>query len=240
MADPESIYLLVFIVSLGFTLASFAMGVVGVHIPGIEQGHHDGFHPHLGHGDGHGHLDLHGHDLHGHAAPPGAHAALTHGGGNGLAAHHEAGDGVSPFNLSTILAFLTWFGGAGYLLTAYFGVGALLALLIASFVGLIGASIVFFFLVRILLRGQTPFLRDEDYQLEGTLGRLSVGIRGGRTGEVVFSKAGSRRVASARSEDGEDIPQGTEVVVTHREGGVAYVRRFEELLAEEPQVIARN
>jgi hypothetical protein len=94
--------------------------------------------------------------------------------------------------------------------------------------------------VRILLRGQTPFLRDEDYQLEGTLGRLSVGIRGGRTGEVVFSKAGSRRVASARSEDGEDIPQGTEVVVTHREGGVAYVRRFEELLAEEPQVIARN
>ncbi len=235
MFDPESIYLLVFIVSLGFTLVSFAMGVVGVHFPGDGHGHHDVFHPHLGHANGHGHLDFHvpaGHS--------GANGHLTQASASGHAAAHDAGDGVSPFNVSTILAFLTWFGGAGYLLTAYYGVGALAALVVSSIAGLIGASIVFFFLFRILLQGQTPFLRDEDYQLEGTIGRLSVGIRSGRTGEVVFSKAGTRRVASARSTDGQDIAQGSEVVVIHQERGIAYVQRFEELLTEEPRTAARN
>ncbi len=234
MVEPESIYLLVFVVSLGFTLASFAMGVMGVHLPGGDgHGHGNGFHPQLGHG--HAHADGHLHV--GHA---GASGHLSHGGPHDHAAAHDAGDGISPFNLSTMLAFLTWFGGAGYLLTAYFSVGALVALIVASVVGLVGSSIVFFFLVRVLLRGQTPFLRDEDYRLEGTLGRLSVGIRGGRTGEVVFSKAGTRRVASARSADGQDIPQGAEVVVVYTEDGIAYVQRFDELLTEEPQATARN
>ncbi len=235
MVDPESIYLLLFIVSLGFTLASFAMGVIGVHLPGAGHGHGDGVHPHLSHGHGHRVADFHA-----HGGPTGANGHVVHGSAAEHTAAHESGDGISPFNLSTILAFLTWFSGAGYLLTAYSSVGVLVALLVASLIGLVGASIVFFFLVRILLRGQTPILRDEDYRLEGTLGRLSVGIRGGRTGEVVFSKAGTRRVASARSADGEDIPQGAEVVVVYQEGGIAYVRRFEELLAEEPSAAASN
>ena len=33
--------------------------------------------------------------------------------------HASAGEHVSPFSLSTLSAFLTWFGGAGYLLTRY-------------------------------------------------------------------------------------------------------------------------
>jgi hypothetical protein len=142
--------------------------------------------------------------------------------------------------MATILAFLTWFGGAGYLLTGHFGVATLAAIVLSAGVGVIGAAIVFLFLARILLRGQTPYLREEDYRIEGTIGRLSVGIRDGRTGEVVYSKAGTRRVASARSADGKDIEQGAEVVVIQHERGIAYVRRFEELLAEEPQAVARN
>ena len=231
MVDPESIYLLIFIVALGLTLVSFAAGVAGIHFPGDGHGHADGLHVHVGHGNGH--VDVHGH--------------VPHGGTNGHLGHADPGthphggvDGISPLNFSTVLAFLTWFGGAGYLLTAHFGVGALVALTLAAAVGLFGASIVFFFLVRVLLKGQTPFLRDEDYELEGTIGRLSVGIRAGRTGEVVFSKAGTRRVASARSADGDDIPQGAEVVVIHQERGIAYVRPFEDLLAEEPRAAARN
>lgn len=253
MVDAESVYLLIFVVSLGFTLASFALGVLGVHFPGGGHAPGHALHPYSGHV--HGHLDLAGHNAahaptghfgaNGHLGHPGAAGHLDVPGHAAGSAHphgdaHAGGDGISPFNLSTILAFLTWFGGAGYLLTAYGSVGALAALLAATCVGLVGASIVFFFLVRVLLRGQTPFLRDEDYELEGTIGRLSVGIRAGHTGEVVFSKAGSRRVASARSADGEDIPQGTEVVVVHQEGSIAYVQRFEQLLAEEPRAAARN
>src|SRR5205823_5764793 len=45
----------------------------------------------------------------------------------GAPAHHDASGGhgsgvhVSPFNVSTLSAFLTWFGGAGYLLSRYSG-----------------------------------------------------------------------------------------------------------------------
>jgi membrane protein implicated in regulation of membrane protease activity len=165
---------------------------------------------------------------------------MGHGASGAHGLGHDAAGGASPFNMGTMLAFLTWFGGAGYLLTAHFGVGTIAALILSAGIGVIGGAIVFFFLARVLLRGQTPYLRSEDYTLEGTIGRLSVGIRSGRTGEVVYSKAGTRRVASARSADGEDIAQGAEVVVISQEGGIAYVRRFEELLAEEPPMLARN
>jgi hypothetical protein len=218
--DVPSIFLLIFIVALGLTLVTFVLGVTDVGLPG--HGHGGDFSgPDAGGLDGA--ADVIGH---GHGAAPGT--------------GHDASGGASPFNMATMLAFLTWFGGAGYLLTAHFGVGTLAALILSAGIGLIGGAIVFFFLARVLLKGQTPYLRPEDYSIEGTIGRLSVGIRGGHTGEVVYSKAGTRRVASARSADGEDIAQGAEVVVISQEGGIAYVRRFEELLAEEPPVAARN
>jgi len=34
-------------------------------------------------------------------------------------AGHAHGNGISPFNMLTTMAFLCWFGGAGYLLTHY-------------------------------------------------------------------------------------------------------------------------
>jgi hypothetical protein len=132
--------------------------------------------------------------------------------------------------MSTILAFVTWFSGAGYVLTSTFGLGTLLASAIATCVGLTGAGIIFFVLVRVLLPGQTPYLDPFDDELEGTLGRLTVPIRAGGTGELVFSKRGARRVASARSADGEAIDKGTEVVVVREERGVVYVEPFSEFL----------
>ena len=76
-----------------------------------------------------------------------------------------------------------------------------LALVLAALVGLIGAALVFTFMVRVLLPGQTPYLSADDFDLPGTIGRLSVGIRAGGTGEIVYSQGGSRRVASARSKE---------------------------------------
>jgi hypothetical protein len=46
---------------------------------------------------------------------------------------------------------------------------------------------------------------------------------------MIFSQAGVRRAAPARSDDGVEIAKGTEVVVTRYERGVAYVRPWEEL-----------
>jgi membrane protein implicated in regulation of membrane protease activity len=166
-------------------------------------------------GGHHGHVGL-GHGAGGH----GAH--IDHG--------HSLDESISPLNMSTILAFVTWFSGSGYVLTSTFGLATLLASVMASGVGLVGAGIVFFVLVRVLLPGQTPYLNPEDYLLEGTIGRLTVPIQSGGTGELVFSKGGARRVASARSADGDPIERGTEVVVVREERGIVYVEPFSEYL----------
>jgi hypothetical protein len=63
----------------------------------------------------------------------------------------------------------------------------------------------------------------------GVLGRVNSAIRPSGTGEVIFSQAGARRAVAARSQEGLVIPKGTEVVVTHYERGVAYVRPWEDL-----------
>jgi membrane protein implicated in regulation of membrane protease activity len=72
-------------------------------------------------------------------------------------------------------------------------------------------------------------LNPADYDMIGMLGTLSSNIRLSGTGEMIFSQAGSRRAAPARSDDGVEIAKGTEVVVTRYERGVAYVRPWEEL-----------
>jgi hypothetical protein len=61
---------------------------------------------------------------------------------------------------------------------------------------------------------------------------VTVGIREGGTGEIVYSQAGTRRSAGARSEEGAAIARGSEVVVTKYERGIAYVRPWEELAGD--------
>ena len=63
----------------------------------------------------------------------------------------------------------------------------------------------------------------------GVLGKVSSTIRPAGTGEMIFSQHGVRRCAGIRSESGEAISRGIEVVVTRYEKGVAYVRPWEEL-----------
>ena len=74
----------------------------------------------------------------------------------------------------------------------------------------------------------------------GVLGKLSIPIRAGGTGELVYSQEGTRRVAGARSEDGAAIPKGVEVVVTRYEKGIAYVRVWDEYLALQGEVSERS
>jgi membrane protein implicated in regulation of membrane protease activity len=154
---------------------------------------------------------FHGH--HGHS--------LAKGGGKG---------GVSPFNFGTFAAFLCWFGGIGYLLERYSTIWAYLALLIAIMSGLGGAAIIFWFLWK-LNKHEQP-LDPADYDMIGVLGKVASPIRKGGTGELIYSRAGSRRCAAARSEDGAEIPRDSEVVVTRFEKGIVYVRRWDELNGE--------
>jgi membrane protein implicated in regulation of membrane protease activity len=126
-------------------------------------------------------------------------------------------------NFGTIAAFLAWFGGTGFLLERYYGVWFVLALGVATLSGIGAASVVFWFLAKVLMAREQA-LDPADYDMVGVLGRLSIPIRAGGTGELVYSQEGTRRVSGARSEEGVPIAKGAEVMVTRYEKGIAYVR----------------
>src|SRR2546423_4442686 len=144
---------------------------------------------------------------------------------------HAGPGGVSVFNTFSLMAFLAWFGGMGYLLMHYSSVGVWFGFLLALLTGFFGASIVFLFLAKVLMPHDRA-INQADYEMVGVLGRVNSSIRPGGTGEIVFTLAGTRRCCGARSEDGSAIERGREVVVTRFERGIAYVRGWEGLAGE--------
>jgi len=172
---------------------------------------------------------LHGHGMAGHAPVAGGHGAT--GGVKGGA----RGSQVSPFNLITLTAFLAWFGGTGFLLSRHSTMWFITALFISLLGGTGGAAIIYLFLSHVLTSPDEE-LDAADFEMVGVLGKLSVRIREGGTGEMIYSQAGTRRVCGARSEDGSAMLKGTEVVVTRYEKGIAYVRRWAEISGEEAEL----
>lgn len=151
---------------------------------------------------------------------------------HGLHLHGHPGGrvGGGRLNFSTITAFLTWFGGAGYLLLKVFRVGLLLILAGALLAGMAGAAIILWFVARLIEPGDIP-LDPADYDMIGALGKVSSTVRANGTGEMIFVQQGRRAGVPIRSETGHEIPVGREVVVTRYEDGIAYVREWEELNA---------
>jgi membrane protein implicated in regulation of membrane protease activity len=153
---------------------------------------------------------------------------------HGAHAHHGAGGGlakgaahVSWFNASTVMAFLAWFGGTGYLLTKHSSLVAIACLSIAVASGLFGGWIVYRFMYR-LLQNRDAEMNEWDYRHEGSVGKVSISIPAAGTGEVIFEQHGVRRSAGARSDDGTALEKGAEVVISRYEKGMAYVRRWDE------------
>jgi hypothetical protein len=182
---------------------------------------------------------LHLPHFHGHAHLPAAHGPAPVTGGDsgsavanpGDAAHTHHGATVSPLNPPSLAAFLAWFGGAGYLLTRFSALWVGTALSLSVLAGLVGGAIIFFFLTKVLISDQ-EYLDPADFEMVGVLGKLSVPIREGGTGELIYSQMGTRRVCGARSETGCAIAKGTEVVVTRYDKGLAYVRLWSEMSGE--------
>jgi hypothetical protein len=201
-------YLVCFAVGFAFSVLSFLAGSLRwhLHLPHLPHGHVGSPTPHAG----------------GHSG------GIAHSGGK---AHAHVAH-LSPFNFVSFTAFLAWFGGTGYLLTRYSSLWFFAALGISAAVGLAGAAIIFLFLGRVLM-SQEENLDPADYDMVGVLGRTSVPIRKGGTGEIIYSQAGTRRTCGARSENGKAIAKSSEVVVTRYEKGIAYVRLWAEIAEEE-------
>ena len=152
---------------------------------------------------------------------------------HGIHVPHAGGSAANLpwFNFGTMAAFLAWFGGTGYLLERYSHVWFLLALGVATLSGLAAGSVVFWFLARVLMAREAA-LDPADYEMVGVLGRVSISIRMGGTGEIIYSQEGTRRVCGARAEENLAIPKGAEVLVTRYEKGIAYVRPWQDPAAE--------
>lgn len=206
----ELFYLICFIAGFLFSVFSFLGGMTRLHLHVPKHVHVGG----LGHAPAHGHFG-------GHA--PG-HGTTTHG----HAKSSVKGGHFSVFNPMTFAAFLTWFGGTGYLLEHWRHIWVFAGLILSSATGVLGSAIVFWFVAKVLMKNEHD-LDPLDYEMVGVLGRVSSSIRSGGTGEIVFTQEGVRRPCAARSENGESLGKGMEVVVTRYEHGVAYVRPWDEL-----------
>jgi hypothetical protein len=135
---------------------------------------------------------------------------------------------MSPVNLFTVLVFLCWFGGIGYLLSLHHGLAAATVAVLAALSGMIASSGVFLFLVKVLMPRERLLL-PEDTEMRGVIARVISGVREGGTGEILFSLDGTRRCAAARTETGRPLERGQQVLVLRYERGIAWVRPWTEL-----------
>lgn len=113
--------------------------------------------------------------------------------------HSGKKHGTSMLNGAALTAFLTWFGGGGLLVERLTTLLYAIDILIAALAG-IGGAIVINTVMNALARRESA---AESLSMIGVIGRTVVPIREGQgTGEIVFTHAGTRRVAGARSESG--------------------------------------
>src|SRR5947208_16786888 len=98
----------------------------------------------------------------------------------------KGGAHISWFNASTIMAFLAWFGGTGFLLTRHSHFWALLSLSISMAAGLLDGWVVFRFMVRLVQVDDAP-MTSEDRRVERARGTSSISIR--ETGKVEITLA---------------------------------------------------
>lgn len=211
MTNLETFYLVCFVIGFLFSVLSFLSGATRFHVHIPKHIHFGG----MGHAAGHGHFG--GHGASGHAPSHGTTAKAKIKGGH-----------FTFINPMTFAAFLTWFGGTGYLLEHLKHIWVFAGLVLSMGAGLAGAGVVFWFVAKVLMANERA-LDPLDYEMVGVLGKISSSIRSGGTGEIIFSQEGIRRPCAARCETEESLPKGVEVVVTRYERGVAYVRPWQEL-----------
>lgn len=234
--DPLSlVFIACFVFAGAFLVAALLLGMGHAH-GGLHL--HAG-HVHLGHAGAHVHL--------GHAGAAGTHTATGHPArvtvphADGQHTQAQAQDVAVPpsplmrvlggVNLNAILVFLLAFGLLGYLVHNATHAGAVLTILLAVVAGVGGAIGVNALFVR-MFGNEIGKLGLDSSQMEGRLATVTLPIRVGGIGEVVFTgENGTRRSLGARSADNTPIPRDAEVVILTYENGIAAVQTWDNFIA---------
>ncbi len=161
------------------------------------------------------------------------HVGHWHLGGHGHLLSKAGSEGygtaqMAPVNGFTVVAFLCWFGGTGYLLTHGGVLVWMLVLGFSALSGFAGAGLVFWFLAKVLLPRERT-LEPEDTPMVGVLGRVSAPVPSTGVGEMLYIQNGARRSMPICADDGVAIHRDAEVVVLRYQRGIGYVRRWDEL-----------
>jgi membrane protein implicated in regulation of membrane protease activity len=161
----------------------------------------------------------------------GSHSGGVRSGTGARSGGHHAATHFPLFNSASLMIFLAWFGGVGFLLTTHARLWFLTVLGLATIAGLCGAALVAAFMVKVL-DSPDAALEPMDFQMVGAVGKVNIAIRTNGTGEIIYVQGGTRRSVGARSEDGRSLEKGAEVVVARFDRGIAYVRLWDEFTKE--------
>lgn len=248
----SAFFLICFGIGLLTSLGALLLGARG---HGDAGGHAGDFSPGA-HGGGLSHAGFHSGDLahpglsgtggvsgstsaggmpHSAAAPAGgvsSHSAGPVGQGtHGSPVQAEGAQQVSVFNLNTFLGFLLGFGAAGFAVKqALAGIPLLLNLLVAALGGLVFAYIIYWVLAKILIKGQSEYLRVSDFNLIGMEGIISSTIFADHLGEVSYVLNRSHAAMPAQERDGREVKKGEAVIIIEVNQGVAMVLPKDEFM----------
>ncbi len=220
----EDFFLICFVAGFAWSIVSLLLGGLHLHLPkaGVHGLH---VHSHPGHITG-------AHVGHSHASSSGKIGTVPK-----AAAASESSDAFGflsgLLNPSAIAIFLAWFGGAGYLLTRHAYIAFWLILMLSIGTGLAGASVIAYLMF--YLQSKERPMDPADYEMVGVLGQIAAPIRQGGTGEMIFTRDGATHASAVRSENGQKMARGVEVIVTRFEQGIAYVRTWDEMAGETGQ-----
>lgn len=140
-------------------------------------------------------------------------------------------DGERSFRLTpaVLLAFLTVFGIAGYILTRVAAGTVATRAAIAAALGIVSSIATAHFVRKWWTVTPEHDVDDERYVLQGHIARVTKPIRADVDGEVAYELENERHVLKARSFDAAALSEGTEVVIERIEGDVAYVEAWQEV-----------
>ncbi len=240
------VFITCFVVSGTFLILSSLLGFGHGHIHFGHIGHagHVGHAGPISHAAGHASGLIHHALPQGHTAGQAAHAAAHTGASTNQSATAQAPTNppiwatlLGYLNLYALLAFLFWFGLIGFILHNLTNFGSLSAFIGALLVGVVGAVLVNFAMSRLMGRGDDGVLSQDSSEMVGTIGAVSLPIRAGGIGEVIYTKgAGGRKSIGARSIDGQAIPRDAEVVIVGYEKGIAQVQTWDRFITENDEL----
>ncbi|WP_099157844.1 NfeD family protein [Virgibacillus ndiopensis] len=126
------------------------------------------------------------------------------------------------FNPTLVLSFITILSAAGYILEIATSIHSLLIFIISLILSAILVTLLNLFILIPLSSAESSLVYTED-DLKGRVGKVIISIPDDGYGEVVISGKGGTIAKSAKSFDGQSIPEGTEVLVIDIKNSVVYV-----------------